>query len=436
MKKILGGKPKADMLLMTILIWILVFQNALERIWAPFSYIDELVAMIGCIWGVYRIAVVQRCRATKEQLLIIIPLLAFAAIGLTGNLLYKYQPMKSVIIDLYTNLKFFFAIGTGYFLFENSDWDELKKAAVLSARSITIILFAAFLADRIFAIWPSEIRHGISSAVLFFQHPSYLAGAVAFLLVILTAFYEKRNIPFIVAAIIIMVFTMRGKALASAAVYVIVFVAFGIFKWKLKLWHILVGAAAFIAIAWPQIQFYFIDLAGHSARSVMLITSFAIMKDYFPIGTGFGTYASAEAAKNYSPVYLKYEFNNYFELRDINDVENSLRLIAENRWYTEQYLLDPNFVNSSPFLSDSFWPIIFGQTGVLGTIFYVFLLGVVFAFCLKTEKLDRHIYAGIIFSFAYLLIASAAEPAFNNSIAIPLALVIGVVFTRLNKENA
>lgn len=432
MKGLHFDNGKVSALLLTVMIWLLTFQSPLETVWAPLAYIDELAALIGAVWGAYEIVVVQRCRATKEQLWVGVPLLVFVIAGLTGNLFYRYQPMKAAIVDLYTNLKFFFAIGTGYFLFRGADWEELKKTALLSARCITLVLFVIFLADRVFQFWPGEVRYGLSSAKLFFQHPTYFAGAMAFLIVLLTVFFEKRNLPYLGMALVMMAFTMRSKAFASVAAYVVLFVLFAVLQWKLKWQYVLIGGLACAAIAWPQIRFYFVDLAGASARSVMLLTSFVIMKDYFPIGTGFGTYASAEAAKNYSPVYVKYGFNNYWELRDIRDVENTLRLIRENSWLTEQYQQNPDVViNWTPFFSDAFWPIIFGQTGVLGTLAYVLALGVIVKRCLKVVNFDRYAYVGALFVFAYLLISSMAEPAFHNSVAIPLALTMGIVFGQM-----
>lgn len=413
------------------LILLLTFQNALELVWDPFSYIDEFIALIGAVWGMYEIVIVQRCRPTKEQLWVGIPLLVFALVGLTGNLLYRYQPLKSVIVDLYTNLKFFFAIGTGYFLFRRADWQDLKRAGGFCARCIILALFAVFVVDRFFCIWPGEIRYGISSAVLFFYHPTYFAGAVALLLTLLTVFYEKKSLPYIAMALVMITFTMRGKAFGSVVAYVGLFVFFAIFKRKLKWQYVVVGGIACIAVAWPQIRFYFVDLAGASARSVMLLTSLLIMKDYFPIGTGFGTYASAEAAKNYSPVYFKYGFNNHWELRDVWDVENSISLIETSEWLTVEYQKDPEFVYFPSYLMDAFWPIIFGQTGFLGTVLYVFTLGVVAKRCLAVEKFDRYAYVGLLFIIAYLLISSAAEPSFHNSVAIPLAMVVGIVFGQM-----
>lgn len=435
MRKQIGGNAlgKAGL---TAMIWTLAFQSPLESVWGPFSYIDEAVALIGACLGLYDIVIVRKGHPSKDQLWMGVPLLVFVAVGLAGNLIYQYQPLKCVIIDLYTNLKFFFAIGTGYYLFASMDWEEIKKIARGNAQLITGVLFALFLVDRFFHFWPAEVRYGIPSAKLFYYHPTYLAGAMAFLLVLLTVFYHKKNIPCIAMALIITAFTLRAKALASVAVYLVLFVFFLIFRWKLQLWHVFAAGVGSVAIAWNKIRFYFITLGGESARSVMLQKSFSVMKDHFPIGTGFGTYGSAEAAKHYSPVYLKYNFNDFWELRDLGNLENTRRLIEMNEWLKTRYQENSEWTTSmGNYLMDSFWPTVFGQGGVLGTLAFLSVLGVLVKRCFDLEKYDRYSYTGVLFIMVYLIISSFAEPAFFNSVAIPLAVVIGVIFKRTESLN-
>lgn len=418
------------------MIYLLVFQNPLEQLWNPFSYIDEIVALFGACFGLYDIAIVRKWHPSEDQLRFGIPLLLFAVIGLAGNLFFQYQPLKCVIIDLYTNLKFFFAIGTGYYLFADLDWENVRRTACRSVRFITLLLFVLFIADRIFLFWPGEVRYGIYSAMLFYAHPTYLAGATACLLAMLMAFYEKKNLPYMMMALVVMAFTLRAKSLASAAVYVILFLFFVVFRWKLKLWHVAAAGAGSVAIAWDKIRYYFIDLSGHSARSVMLQRSFAVMKEHFPIGAGFGTYGSAEAAKHYSPVYVKYGLNVNYELRDVTDIETAMQLIQRSEWLTELYQKDPVATLNRPvFLMDSFWPTIFAQGGILGTIVFLTILGILAKRCLEVERYDHYGHVAVLFVLAYLIIASFAEPAFFNSVAVPLAFTMGLIFSRVDAQK-
>jgi len=432
-------KGKKNAWLLAGLMWLLILQNPLQNVSHAFSYVDELVALFGFLLGanrtVEKILSGEWGKLTWDKLLVRLAVAVFLGAGLLGNLLYRYQPLKCVVIDLYTNLKFFTAIGTGYFLFRSTSWDSLKRVAVLHAKAAVTVLFCIFLADRFVDLYPAEVRYGIKSAMLFYQHPTYLAGAMVFLIMLLTVFYEKKNLPCIAMALVLLFFTLRAKSMAAAAAYVAIFLFFAVFKLKLRLWHVIVLGVACIAIAWPKIHFYFIELAEWSARSVMMLTSFRIMKEYFPIGTGFGTYASAEAAKHYSPVYLKYGFQNNFELRDVHDIENTMRLIREEGWLMEWYLEDPSVVYAEPYLNDHFWPIIFGQTGFLGTIAFLVLLGFLVWRCLHVNTLNLYAYTGVLFAVVYLLISSMAEPAFHNAVAVPLALVMGISFQKMDEKT-
>lgn len=431
----LEKKPDSRTVLWVLLVILLTFQSALQKLWQPLSFIDEAVALVGLLCAAYGIVVEKRKILSGSVLPLLVCLGVFVISGLLGSVLYRYQSWKSVIIDLYTNLKFFFAIGTGYFLFRDAEWDQLKQAGLISVKIIVAMLFALFLLDRIFVLYPMEYRYGIRSAILIFEHSTYLAGAMAFLVVLLTVFYEKQNIPFLAMALIMIVFTLRSKAIASAAAYAVMFLLFIRFRLKIRLSYAAAIGAACILLGWPKIQYYFLDLSGGSARSIFLRTAFQIMKDYFPIGTGFAAYGSAEAAKHYSPVYYQYGFQYRWDVRDVSDVENSLQRIASDYWLTKYYEEDPSFVYRPAFLNDHFWPTIFGQTGVIGTIAFVLALGILIWWCLKIRKTDLHASVGVLYIWVYLLVSSIAEPAFHNAISIPLALVMGMVFGKLETEN-
>ena len=391
------------------MIYFLAFQKPLEGIWAPFSYIDEVVALTGILWVIWK-AAAGKCFAYPKYLFVATAFLAvFSAAGLAGNILYRYQPWKSVLIDLYTNLKFFFAILAGYALCENIPLDALKNQANHHGRVIVAFLFAVFVLDRIFGFWPGSVRYGLRTAILFYGVPTYLAGAAAFLLALLTAFYEKKNIPFLAMGVILLMFTLRSKAIASGAAFVGLFLFFVLLKRRVKLWHILLAGLACVVVAWPQIRYYFIELGGKSTRSVMHSVAFQIAQDYFPIGTGFGTYASSEAEKVFSPVYEIYNF------------EYLLRFEKNRQWLG--------------FLNDTFWPIIIGQTGAIGTAAYVSAQGILFGKSWQLQKHNLYAFAAVLYGWGHLLICSIAEPAFNNSTAIPFAIITGIALWAMEKNK-
>lgn len=393
-----------------IILWILLFafQDLLTDFSSIFSYIDELPLALFVIRLIIQVFRTGRITFKKENNKYLITILLFIISGLIGNVIFQYQPFKIVLTDLITNLKFWGALA--YFSTFIKESDLNGKFITYLAKYISLFLFILFIVDRIYNIYPAEYRYGLKSAVLFYDHPTYFAGVCAFFVALLSLYDSKKYKLFILMDLIMISFTLRSKAIVSALVYILLYILIKKLKGKLKTWQLIAVGIIGIVFGWSQIYFYFFKLSGHSARSVMLQTSIKIMKDYFPIGTGFATYASHSASPSvrYSPVYVKYGFEYVYELR------NSL---------------------TGGFFDDQFWPIIFGQTGVIGTIFYVYLLILLFKNIqeLYRQRLDSYLTG--LFVFVYLMISSIAEPAFNNSVAIPLAMTLVFAMKMITHTN-
>ena len=80
----------------------------------------------------------------------------------------------------------------------------------------------------------------------------------------------------------------------------------------------------------------------------------------------------------------------------------------------------------SGFLNDSFWPSIIAQSGVIGSVFYILTHCVIVNNIFNSEMNNRKFLAGSIGIYLYLILSSVAEPAFNNSIAVPLGIMLGI----------
>lgn len=389
-----------------LIIWIVLFafQSALEKVSSIFSYIDEAPFLLFCIDTAFRVIKNGKYRVKKDSMGYIIAIVIYVATGLLGNIIYEYQQWNLVLIDIITNLKFFGAIAFFSNLLDREEIDYRYISYI--AKGLTVLITVVFVADRFINIFPWDYRYGIKSAVLFYGHPTYFAGACAFLVGILTISGNK-NMPYILMDLVMVAFTLRSKAIVCVILYIALYIMIIKLHNRLQVWQIVVIGVVGVICAWSQIHFYFIQLSGASARSVMLLTSFLILKDYFPIGTGFGTYASHSAAVNYSPVYIKYGFNSIYELR-----------------------------NSSvgTFFDDQFWPIIFGQTGAIGTLCYIYIIAYIFKRIQRLYRKDLYAYLSGLFVLVYLLVSSIAEPAFNNSVATPLALVLAMAMKKSANE--
>ena len=402
------GRMKAIHILWFLIFFLLLFQDALTKMISVFSYTDEFIALLGPVLLVYQGVRRGRTGIKKNTVAMMLLLLAFAIAGLMGNMIYQYQPLSIVFTDLLVNFKFYFMILTGVAIFVGRDQEEIRTCLTRYARMGTAILFVLLLADILFQVFPSGgYRYGLRVSKLFYNQPTYLAGAATFLMVVLTLFYEKKNIFYLVMLTLLLLFTLRIKAVVTAVSYLYLFVVTVLMQKKLRSWHIVIILLVAVTLAWDQFSYYFIELEDGSARSALTKASFQIMGDYFPIGTGFGTFASHSAVESYSPVYYLYGLNEIWGLSE----------------------------NYSKFSSDTFWPIIFGQTGVIGTVCYAGALGLLIFRVFKIRKANVNAYAAGVFAIAYLLISSLAEPAFNNLIAIPLAMIIGYILT-LDQGNS
>ena len=90
-------------------------------------------------------------------------------------------------------------------------------------------------------------------------------------------------------------------------------------------------------------------IAPAHARVALYIASIAIARDHFPLGAGLGRYGSQMSREDYSPEYRKYGLDNVAGLQPTDDSA----------------------------LTDTFWPMLLGETGALGLIAFGVFLAIV-----------------------------------------------------------
>lgn len=102
-----------------------------------------------------------------------------------------------------------------------------------------------------------------------------------------------------------------------------------------------------IFFTWTKFNAYYVegfqDDAQEMARPLTYETGVKIMfKDYIPFGSGFGSFGTAAAAKEYSPLYYKYQLNTIWGLDPSNPM----------------------------FLADAFYPTL-AEFGIVGLFFFL-----------------------------------------------------------------
>ena len=192
--------------------------------------------------------------------------------------------------------------------------------------------------------------------------------------------------------------TLRIKTFFFIIVFLIISIYLNKTNKKITFSKIGIIVCICILIAYNQIEYYFFT-SDDIARGVLLETSIKIANDHFPFGAGFATFGSYFSAVNYSPIYLKYNIHNIHGLTKENPT----------------------------FLSDSFWPMLVGQLGYIGTSFYLICIILLLIKIQKNYSFEnKYEYIAKISVLAYLMISSTSESAFVNPMAISLALILGI----------
>jgi len=118
-------------------------------------------------------------------------------------------------------------------------------------------------------------------------------------------------------------------------------------------------------------------------------TSFEIANNNFPLGAGLGNFGSYISSEYYSPVYTEYGINGLFGLSE----------------------------DDGNYLTDTFWPMLIGEVGYLGTMLYfisIVLVGrCVFNHRHRLEPADG-VYLIALGLFFMTFIESISTPTFSN----------------------
>lgn len=406
----INSKINLRYMIFVIIIYMFIFSDLLSKYFPLIGYMDEIFALVAVPIFIYQLAADKfKIYKRKDNLAVFIFL--FILCGYLGNLLYKYQVVKTVVlIDLFLNLKYWLAIYVGMKLFSQIDFDVYGKKIGLHIKFIVWIYIVLIILDSFFDIFSGEIRYGIKSTHLFYSVNTVFAASCALLLslLVLVKQYVSHSLIYIVLLLLLMASTLRSKAFGTAVLFLILYYITQIIKEKIKIRNVILLVGLCLLVGWSQIQYYFFSsIANVSARGVLLKNCFVIARDHFPFGTGFATYASYYSGVAYSPIYKKYGISLIYGIQQ----------------------------NNYNFISDSFWPMIIGQNGYLGFIFFIAVLIILFRKIQRLKNVNKDIYLAALFSFTYLCISSMAESAFVNSFAIPLGCVLGIALGFDKKFN-
>lgn len=388
-------------ILFVVLLYCYTFRNILISFIPFFGYADEVLAVVGLLCFFLEVFSVHRI--LKSNTLIIAGICLFVMAGILGNFIFMYQPVLSIAMpDLFLSIKFFLWMYFAIYFCKKGNFNYNALFQTLSEHAKILLYFIFFLTiiDEMFHVFNeySDIKMGMR-AVALYEGTTSLASTAATLMCL--CMFGERKLKWtkeIIFALLVILATLRFKSLAAVAVFILLFFYGKTLRKKIKWWYFIVLGLLAVFIAGKQIL---IVIQSGAARSMLFIVGFRLLLDYFPLGTGFGTYASYFSKVRYSPIYEIYNLSNVYGLS----------------------------VDKSSFINDTFWPMVLGQTGFIGTAGYFMALLWIYIRIQKCMSKNIAIYYGGMYILLYLLLTSFGEPSFLHWNSLLFAILFGIIIS-------
>jgi hypothetical protein len=152
----------------------------------------------------------------------------------------------------------------------------------------------------------------------------------------------------------------------------------------------------------------FIVAGQDNARTRMTVDSITLAFQHFPLGVGFGRFGSAIAREVYSPEYVRLGYDSVYGLGSPGNTHNHGR-----------------------FLTDTQWPAIFGETGVLGTICFVaglIAMAVMFRRASHAGHVPLRLFGLVGLGWmVHILLESVAYPVFVTAPTSPMLFGLAAI---------
>ncbi|WP_455493760.1 hypothetical protein [Eubacterium sp.] len=365
------------------------------------TYSDEVIAVIITIAVLFKL-LQNKAKLLKFEQGMLIGLIMFEFFGIFSGIHYNYQETQYMLIDAFTCIKFFiYYLGTRVLT-----QDKLSKDYLVSLNSIckilAVVLFAFSIHDAFFTPWfpVGDYRYFTNSVILWFWHPESLSKASITIIFILAYNYKKykNNIYYIFLLTVVMILTFRTKAIVSVVILYIFYLYFIKFNFKSLIPVGIATVAGASYFGYDSLNFYYVEIED-SARNILTRDSLTLSKQFFPLGTGFGTYGSSMAAQHYSKLYYTLGYNRIYKMNEYD----------------------------TAYLSDTFWPIVIAQTGWLGLISFFFALSNMIVYIIKSRKSDIYYFWVAMSIIIYDLISSFATSAFFHPSSMAPYLLLGLL---------
>ena len=373
------------------------------------NYWDEITVLIVLLLWLKK-GILKSVKKDKNTLRLYLILISLIGIGIISNVIHAgiQSSYVAIIKDVFAFLKFpiVMLLMPGICNLTPSKISKLCKLC----KTLVCITMTVAIIGYIFDIGAYVYEPGrmLKTFEFYYRHTTFFVSSYVCILVVFIQDSIKNNKMYILLTCLLLFLSQRTKAFFIIAIILgiliigenrikkLYFEVANKLRFKKKYIYIvlIVGILAAWMLGKDKVAYYFSYGVG-AARPALYIVGIRIMIDYFPFGSGWGTFASYISGEYYSGLYDRYEISN------VNG------LTRENYAY----------------VGDVFWPYIYAQLGMIGLFAYIFLMFKLFMKQLVNLKKYDTIIAFVVL-WLYALFASSAEAYFINPTGVRMAIML------------
>lgn len=311
--------------------WVIYFPTCIAFIsWVDYDYTDEYLSIALTLYAATQSRYLVGERRRWKEIRVF---LAVAAFYVVYSLLLHITTPRGVWLDILQEIR-------PYFVFYIT-WMMAPRFTASQKKLILWVMLASFV---VYALYFREAALAGGESVAMGQ----IALCCAMIYYLFTE-PTKRNRNITILIMLIGLLSGKSKYIGECVCF-IALVTYLPQKLRFNSPKVIFQFAALAAVVifftWTKFDIYYVSgMADEErmARPQTFKTGVTIMKDYFPFGSGLGTFGCAAAAKEYSPLYYKYDLDTIWGLSPENPM----------------------------FLADTFYPIVYSQFGLFGAVLFL-----------------------------------------------------------------
>lgn len=361
------------------------------------SYFDEGLALV-CMF--YVVCLLLKGRLDGKDRISVVFLTVVIFIGILSNVMSKLAySWFSIIVDVISETKFLWVLFAFKYYITSKVYNDISRLLRPIAKIFCYLAGVFAIVSQFVNLGMTGTeRYGIKSFRFVFPMSfQFLAVALVAIAVLSARENEKSNKYCYVSICIALILATKSSPLLFSVMFIFLLFYFK-YHGKIKTRTIIFIGLIVVILGTFQIQTYLMN--ENAPRYLFFYYGGKTANTYFPLGSGFATFGSDQAARNYSRLYYQYGFNNMFGMN----------------------------VEDGSFLSDTFWPMAIGQFGWIGFLIYIYIYIRVFL-SFKKIAIKKEQKAFLYAAYLQYMIHAIGAAILSTSAGVIGAIAISMVMS-------